>query len=434
MAQIIYLIITYIMISCGFYATMQSFDLDKAKIKKGLGCLGTVIVADMAVMLLRTKYPFFNDLAIGWAYFLPLFIMCKGHFLAKLFTTASQHLLLTLMFMFSSFWAEIFYPYQSTGQLIVTLVLSLASFFGWAFLCRRYARKLSDRVFIFTQPLLWGVYILIPLMSLLIVGFYFFTTGLVWCPNPVQDPLQYLTLPILIVLCYVLLFATIISTHDKTIAQREIDLAHTTISRAHAQYDQLTSLIEDIRQQRHDNRFHMMTIKQLLRSGNTEEALKYVDTAETAASTMALPQYCVNPIINAVVSSIAEQCLSNGIDFSAEISLPTDHCPDEYELCAVLGNLLENAFIAASHTPKENKPYIDLNVGVKGAMFGIMCQNSFDGYIIAEDGNLKTTKKDPIHSGIGIASIKAIVKRYDGSFMAEYDRERFTAYVVFKDY
>lgn len=63
------------------------------------------------------------------------------------------------------------------------------------------------------------------------------------------------------------------------------------------------------------------------------------------------------------------------------------------------------------------------------SIFTLEISNTFHGKIKEEKGKIFTSKKDKENYGLGIESVRAMLKRYHGDLEIEYDEKCFTATV-----
>jgi sensor histidine kinase regulating citrate/malate metabolism len=213
------------------------------------------------------------------------------------------------------------------------------------------------------------------------------------------------------------------------LAEHERDLSLEILSSGRNYYTKLTEMNEHLACLRHDYKHQLNTMQKMLESGQREEVQAYLAKLRTTAKDGAIMEYCISPALNALLNNFAERCEREGISLTIEIiSLPQGVIHD-YELCVIVGNLLENAIAACLRTPQGREPFIYLSMRPHEDRYGINVENSFDG-ILANDGKeLHSTKKD---GGLGIKSIKATIKRHEGEYLPIWDFENFSAFVVLK--
>ena len=101
-----------------------------------------------------------------------------------------------------------------------------------------------------------------------------------------------------------------------------------------------------------------------------------------------------------------------GIEFQAELSIPMEMPFKGADISLILGNLLENAAEGAGKA-RERK-YIKLKVKYDKKNLLIVVENSYGGELIKVKEELRTTKKDAANHGIGLASVRRAVRKYQG--------------------
>lgn len=60
----------------------------------------------------------------------------------------------------------------------------------------------------------------------------------------------------------------------------------------------------------------------------------------------------------------------------------------------------------------------------------ILINNSYDGKIINENGEIKTTKIYKSGHGLGIKSIRNILEKYDGEMRINYNNDTFSTSII----
>ena len=79
----------------------------------------------------------------------------------------------------------------------------------------------------------------------------------------------------------------------------------------------------------------------------------------------------------------------------------------------ILGNLLDNAIEASEG---ETEPYIDLTIRQEKTFILIKVINKYSRDLSKK---LETTKNQKLFHGIGIGSVKSVLKEYEGEFSIE---------------
>ena len=176
-------------------------------------------------------------------------------------------------------------------------------------------------------------------------------------------------------------------------------------------YNELITENEKIlKKLRHDLRHHLIAIRELSDSGN-EKLNDYLDTLSKNIPDGQI-NYCQNKAVNAIISHYAGVCKEEHIDFRTKLVVPEmSKASLSSDLSIIFGNLLENATYACLKIDKD-KRFIKICSGVRYDTLVITMDNSYDGHLIYEDGNFRSTKREGF--GIGLSSIKSVARKYHG--------------------
>ena len=97
------------------------------------------------------------------------------------------------------------------------------------------------------------------------------------------------------------------------------------------------------------------------------------------------------------------------------------------DLCAILGNLLDNAIEAARQVPDPSGRTVALTIRRIHQMLVIKVENSFAAAPVQENGQLQTTKIGGGLHGWGLKSAQTAAEKYDGMVQAGVSGEIFRA-------
>lgn len=195
-----------------------------------------------------------------------------------------------------------------------------------------------------------------------------------------------------------------------------------------AQYENLKGRMEETRQARHDLRQHLRLIQSYLDNNNETALHDYLKAYGQTLPTDSGIRYCENTVVDTVIRYYAEIAQTNTISFDAKIEFPKIINLPEPDLCVLLGNILENALDSCKKHQSES-PYIRMIGKLVGSqMLTIIVDNCPAHKPKWDNGTLLSSKRLSI--GTGTASIRAIVKRYDGEARFEWDKNVFSTSVV----
>lgn len=183
---------------------------------------------------------------------------------------------------------------------------------------------------------------------------------------------------------------------------------------------------------RHDLRHRILALHGLLQRGQTEDALALLESSHEDLERTATHPYCLNPIINAIISIYFEKAKELSVRTSHKISFPQSLPSTESPLAYVLANLLENAIQASATMPKEKRT-VDLTLLMKGNQIALSIVNQYDAPIrFDENGYPKADKEG---HGFGMVSIARFLDTHHAykNFTQEDGKVRFEAYFTVED-
>ena len=174
-------------------------------------------------------------------------------------------------------------------------------------------------------------------------------------------------------------------------------------------YQALRREERQVRTLRHDLRNHLTALRGLVELGENAKALQYIDHLADSPALQGRRRLCENDAANAVLSAKAESMGQTGLEPDFSASLPKELPLADTDLCALLGNALDNAAEAAEQA--EDKAVI-LRCRAEKGMFMLRVENAYAG---ERSPVLSTTKADKASHGFGLAGMREIADRLGGS-------------------
>ena len=113
-----------------------------------------------------------------------------------------------------------------------------------------------------------------------------------------------------------------------------------------AQYRSLQKNMEDVRRARHDLRQHFIALQGCVESGDLSAVADYVNAHLSTLPLDTGRVYCRNFAVNAVLCHYMDLALQQDTDMTISVQMEEGTVIPEPELCALVGNLLENALEA----------------------------------------------------------------------------------------
>ncbi len=184
----------------------------------------------------------------------------------------------------------------------------------------------------------------------------------------------------------------------------------------------------EIRRIYHDMKQSNSVVIALLSEVKTDEAIKYMKKTVRDISEFDIVIDVGNDFVNAILNTKISEAkhLKIGILCSVDKEIAS---VDEVDLCNLLGNMIDNA-IEACDKQISGERFIEVKIQAFPHQFLIGVANTVDRNVMDENSELLTTKDDAENHGFGIQSIRAIVKKYDGTVQFSQDNGFFHCDVV----
>ena len=294
-------------------------------------------------------------------------------------------------------------PYE---DLLYGILVRLSRPAIWGALYLAFRKRLPDRP-PRLSPRLWKLVLLLsamPLSSMLAVVLA--TQDKYDSPalHAVTMTLGLAVLPFVLLTALALLYAVLVLADHERLEQ-----ANHLASLRESYYQGLRREERQLRTLRHDLRNHLTAIRGLAAQGETGKALEYIDQLSASPALRGGRRLCENDAANAVLSAKAEAMRQSGLRLELAVSLPKDLPIAGVDLCALLGNALDNAMEAAE---KAEDKSVSLRCRVERGLFMLRVENAYAGTISPD---LSTTKPDRASHGFGLAGMREIAERLGGS-------------------
>ncbi len=396
----------------------------KRRFSANLTKLTLLVLCALAVMM-DLNSPNWLDAGFPYAwlgFFLPMCALFLGRFPEKLLVFCAQLFVGSSIACFCALIAKKLFPAVDIERECARLILLLAFGGGYMYWLRTSGRKFSRELFSRDDGWMGAVYAFGPclLMALL---------PLIPQTGQPADPMLAPLMVLLAVWSLAVLVMGVLSLHMRARADFDLKLARGLLCANQAQSRELVQVLETSRILRHDLKHHLHVVQMLLETGHVEEARKHLLEAGTKINGVSFTTFCENQVVNALLTSYSQRSKEAGIDFFASAQLPQKSCMDNFELCSLIGNLLENALEACQKAPKGQRR-ITMKAAPHNGQLLISVENGFDGTILREEGQIVSRKGEG--GGLGIRSIRSIVSRHEGEYIPQWNDDTFTASVMLR--
>lgn len=227
------------------------------------------------------------------------------------------------------------------------------------------------------------------------------------------------------ILCLIVSWGALIDIRDAYAARniwRKNDMLETS-------QEHLEDLNNEMRKQRHDFMNHLQVVYSLVELGDEQETLRYIENVYGALKQVGKALKTSVPAVNAMISAKQNDAQTRNIQMEIEVysSLEGISMPG-WELCSVLGNLIDNAFDAMKEST--------------GARVGVTLSQDEHNFILKVENNgpeIPSEIRERIFEarfstkgadrGMGLSIVSDIVHRAGGDILLTSDEKR-TCFVV----
>jgi sensor histidine kinase regulating citrate/malate metabolism len=194
-------------------------------------------------------------------------------------------------------------------------------------------------------------------------------------------------------------------------------------------YKRTVHSFKSIKQIIHDTNKQLIYIRACIEKNQMQQAIQHI-TQTLDQINMSYQRVATgNLVIDALVSNALNIAHLNRIDVKYDIRIvAADIRLDRYDLCVVIGNVLDNAIEAARLVPSIEDKFIHLRIYSNDYALTIYVANSRRKLIKEE--KQKRKKKDPDFHGFGLTNIQRVAEKYGGHLQTEASSNQFETIVV----
>lgn len=368
---------------------------------------GVILIA-LSALIVAWPDPLAMALEVGWMVFCAMRLWhCDGRM--SLFVATFVEIALALWAFLTSAWLGVAFADAAfldgktlAGQAALWLVHGLAL----AFVLMLRKRALSRRVMMKGG----GVFFLVSLLALISLE------------EQARLAIDAETTGLWLMMTLILMIGVLVA-NLRTQLDTERELAELRAAQAESserEYQRLAQTYAANARLFHDLHNHLGVLRRLVAQEKTAEAADYLDSLQAPLAALTTQHWTGDETVDHLIAASQQQCEAAGIRFEAAVEFPAHTNLRGADLCALLGNLLDNAREGAMQA--EGTRFVRLVIRRIGMMLVIKVENS----ACPPRDDLATTKTEGIH-GWGLASARTAAARYDGIVQTSYADGVFTA-------
>lgn len=236
-----------------------------------------------------------------------------------------------------------------------------------------------------------------------------------------EDIGEYVLFLAITVLIYVSILWVIFGTIQSMISESNAQLVSRSVAYLQSQLKTAKENEFAAKTVRHDFRHHNRNIASMLRKGEVNEAIKYLEQYDESLEASKPSDFCQNITVNAILNSFYNKARDKGISVSIEADTADDTAIADMDFVAILSNLLENAVNGCAESKSDGE--IKVNLRTVADKTVIVCSNPCKNDICIENNMIK-------NRGIGIAGMLSAIRKYDGDIGYSLDNGILTACII----
>jgi len=293
-----------------------------------------------------------------------------------------------------------------TSAVLNLIVLAVSAPFTLSFFS-----SAREKVFSSDAPVFWRTAWMVPAFTTAIVVIFTanFDAG-------EARTFRFLFARVLLLLCGLVVYSLLLDALDSIRCQaalaEQAAMQEQLLNLQRMQHKQMLKHMEEVREARHDMRQHLGVLNAFLEKGDIAGMRAYLEAYAGKLPTDASRTYTRNFALNAVCVYYAEEARKHHIRCDIVLDMPERLPMSEPEVCALLGNLLENA-VEACRAVDCTDPFIRVRGIHEENHIVLAVDNSCSQEPKWENGRLLSSKHGGF--GIGTRAVRETAERSGGA-------------------
>ncbi len=230
--------------------------------------------------------------------------------------------------------------------------------------------------------------------------------------------------------CLILTLLSMAAAGFYVFGMNRIYLEQEKSNQYHSQIAVYKMLAEQHRQTerlRHDMKNHIIALSALARNKEWDRIDDYLKHMEDLVLDEA-GDLTGNKTMDALLYQKRKQAERENIQWECDVQMPRGCCINEFDLCVLFGNILDNALDACGRMQGEEERFIHIQAKTVKRCFLIEVKNSMDRMEKYLDGS--TNKGDSQEHGIGLLNVSDVVNQYNGALHKEAEKGSFVISIL----
>lgn len=227
-------------------------------------------------------------------------------------------------------------------------------------------------------------------------------------------------------LVYVITFHSLLSQYNLQLSEYTNSILMSQSESFQKQLEAINSTEEQIKILRHNMRYNVIVVSDMLAAGDTSGALEYLRSVGVKLDEAKKMSYCSNSTANAILVYYIERAESKGIKTEVQFAMPENINIDIIDFTAAVANALENAVNACAKVKGEQKR---LRIRTsENKQYIVEIANNYEGEVSFDEEGLPSSTENG--HGIGTRSISAFATKNNAILDYDITEEWFKLRIV----
>jgi len=202
-------------------------------------------------------------------------------------------------------------------------------------------------------------------------------------------------------------------------SEKKFDMAAARLETQVEHYQELYQAQSELRAIRHDLKNSLTSVSGVLRSGDTNGALNFIEKMTADVMSTAKIISTGLPAVDAVLNTKIACADESGLRIAFTVNVENEVLINQIDLGITVATALDNAIEGVLRSGRENEVVI-LDITSVSDYISIYVENAASAPV---NGRFETSKDDKTNHGFGMKQMGSIAHKYNGTVQPEYKQE-----------